>query len=96
MTSGTESTKKMLSVRVLSPAGPLYDAPAVSVTAKNSVGTFDVLFDHANFFSLLVPSKVIIDTGPEKVTFPINRGLLKVHANVVTLFVGITATNISS
>lgn len=87
--------KSMLYVRVLSPSGPLYDAPAVSLTAKNAVGKFDILVDHANFFSLLEPPDVVIDTGPDKVTIPVDRGLVKVHDNTVTLFVGI-ATAIAS
>ena len=89
MTDKSDKTLGKLHVKVLSPSGPLYDAAAVSVTAENEVGAFDVLYDHANFFSLLTPSNVVIDSGSSKITLSIEQGLIKVHNNSVTLFIGI-------
>lgn len=76
-------------VRVLAPTKKLYDGMAVSITARNKVGQFDVLAGHANFFSLLSESQVVINTGSQNLTFPISGGLLKVKSNTVTLFVDI-------
>jgi F0F1-type ATP synthase epsilon subunit len=78
-----------LSVRVLAPTKSIYEGPAVSVTASNKVGQFDILVDHANFFSLLVESQVVVNTGSQNLTFPISEGLIKVKNNQVTLFVDI-------
>jgi F0F1-type ATP synthase epsilon subunit len=78
-----------LIVRVLSPTNNIYQGTAVSVSARNKVGAFDVLAGHANFFSLLTKSQVVVDTGSQNLTFPINEGLLKVKDNQVTLFVDI-------
>lgn len=76
-----------LHVKVLSPTQAFYDGPAMSVSAANKVGPFDILAGHANFFSLLTPGSVTINTGAQNLVFTITRGILKVHKDVVTLFI---------
>ena len=78
-----------LSVRVISPTQAYYDGKAVSVSAVNKVGPFDVLENHANFFSLLSPGKVTVDSGRDKFEIPVTQGIIKVTNNTVTLFVDI-------
>lgn len=85
----TELSKAKLAVRVLAPTKKIYEGHAISITASNKVGQFDVLVDHANFFSLLVESQVVVNTGSQNLTFPISEGLIKVKNNTVTLFVDI-------
>ena len=76
-----------LKVKVLSPTQSFYEGPAMSVSAINKVGAFDILADHANFFSLLTEGNITIDTGAQKLSFPITHGIAKVHNNNVTLFI---------
>lgn len=78
-----------LRVRMISPTSKIYEGEAVSVTASNKVGEFDILAGHANFFSLLDASTVVINTGSQKLSCPISGGLLKVKNNEVTLFINI-------
>lgn len=93
--SGIETAAPDLAVRVLAPTRKLYDGKAVSVTASNKVGRFDILAGHANFFSLLNKSEVVVNTGSQMLTFSINEGLLKVKKDVVTLFVDIEPASTS-
>ena len=78
---------KTLHVKVISPSQIYYEGPAESVSAKNKVGSFDVLSDHANFFSLLTEGDIVIETGAQKLKFPIKHGIVKVTNNIVTLFI---------
>lgn len=78
-----------LRARVLSPTQTLYDGPALAVSANNKVGPFDILADHANFFSLLTEGDIVINTGFQSYTFPIQHGIVKVKNNEVTLFIDI-------
>lgn len=78
-----------LHARVLSPTQTLYDGAALSVSATNKVGPFDILADHANFFSLLTEGDIAINTGYQSFTFPIHKGIVKVKNNEVTLFIDI-------
>ncbi len=76
-------------LKILSPDAKYYEGEAVSVSAANSDGPFDILAEHTNFFTLLSPGKLSIDTGKEKLEIPITGGVAKVVKQQVTLFVNI-------
>lgn len=84
-----ERAKPVLSVRIMSPTQTFYDGSAMSVSAVNETGPFDILEDHANFFSLLSEGNVVINTGLRSLTFNVNQGIMKVHNNHIDLFVDI-------
>ena len=83
------ASEPKLHVRILSPTQTLYDGVAVSVSANNEVGPFDILADHANFFSLLAEGHVVVANGFQNFSFPITKGIMKVASNAVLLFVDI-------
>lgn len=78
---------KTLHVKVISPAQVFYEGPAESVSAKNKVGGFDILANHAHFFSLLTEGDIVVNTGSQQLRFPAQHGIVKVTDNVVTLFI---------
>lgn len=78
-----------LAVKVFSPYQIYYQGEAVSLSASNKTGPFDVLVSHANFFSLLTAGEVIIETGYARLVFPVNRGVIKVTNDHVTVFVDV-------
>ena len=78
---------KTLHVKVISPAQTFYEGPAESVTAKNKVGDFDILANHAHFFSLLTEGDIVVNAGSQQLRFPAQHGIVKVTDNVVTLFI---------
>ena len=78
---------KELSVIARAPFQVYYEGKAKSVSASNKVGPFDVLPDHADFFSVLKPGEIIIETKADPVTFNINNGIIAVRDNEVMLFV---------
>jgi F0F1-type ATP synthase epsilon subunit len=81
--------KPRLKVKVISPTKTHYEGMALSVSAINKVGPFDILADHANFFSLLSKGNIVVNTGFQKLGFPITHGIVKAHNNSVTLFIDI-------
>lgn len=76
-----------LNVIARAPFNVYYEGPAAAVTAINSVGTFDVLPGHADFFSVLEPGDIVIDTPDKAISFPIDAGIITVRDNEVMLFV---------
>lgn len=76
-----------LHVKVISPAQTYYDGPAMSVSAVNKVGPFDVLADHANFFSLLTEGDIVVDTGNQTLRFPVTHGIMRASNNTIMLFI---------
>lgn len=77
---------EVLRVVARSPFEVYYEGPADVLSAKNKVGVFDILPGHADFFSVLEPGDVIIDTSSKPVTFRITNGILTVRDNEVFLF----------
>lgn len=64
-----------------------YEGLAEAVTATNKVGKFDILPGHADFFSMLSPGDIIIETSTEPVSFNISNGIITVRDNEVLLFI---------
>ena len=64
-----------------------YEGPALIVSATNKVGRFDVLPGHADFFSVMSPGEVVIETETNVVNFSINGGIIGVRNDLVMLFV---------
>jgi F-type H+-transporting ATPase subunit epsilon len=77
---------RKLSIKVFSPYETFYQGPAKSLSAANRIGPFDILFGHSNFFTLLSPGYVRINTGYDSITIEINSGILRVKNNQITLF----------
>lgn len=76
-----------LSVIARAPFKVYYEGDAESVTAINKVGKFDVLPGHADFFSVLKPGEVAIETTDNAITFTITNGIITVRDDEVMLFV---------
>ncbi len=85
----TANVKAKLNVKVFSPYQVFYQGAAVSVSGVNKTGSFDVLVDHSNFFSLLPKGIVKVNTGYETVDIEINTGFIKVSKNIITLFANV-------
>jgi F0F1-type ATP synthase epsilon subunit len=80
---------KHFKVKIMSPYETYYTGNAVSVSAKNQTGPFDILAGHANFFSLVDGDKVVVDTGFQHLEFPITTGIIRVNHDGLTLFANI-------
>jgi F-type H+-transporting ATPase subunit epsilon len=76
-----------LTVTARGPFEVYYEGVASAVTALNKVGQFDILPGHADFFSMLTPGEVTIETEAEPVAFMITNGIITVRDNEVLLFV---------
>ncbi len=78
-----------LKVKLFSPFQTYFQGEAVSVSAFNEVGPFDILAQHSNFFSLLTAGDVTINTGYQEVKVNVPNGIVRCSNNMVTLFVNI-------
>jgi len=79
-------TPKYLNVVARAPFKLYYDGPALSLSAANAVGKFDILPGHADLFSMLVPCEVYIETDKEPVVFTVSSGIVTVRSDEVYLF----------
>lgn len=83
----SDTKEPSLTVIARAPFHIYYEGPAASVTAKNRIGTFDILPGHADFFSMLKEGPVIITTDEEEISFTITNGIITVRDNHALLFV---------
>ena len=66
-----------------------YEGEAKLVSGENRVGKFDILPGHADFFSVMTPGEVIIETDKEPVSIAITNGIIGVRDDSVLLFLNI-------
>ena len=77
---------QVLNVQARAPFELYYRGNALSVSATNQVGKFDILPGHADFFSVINPGDVLIETDNEELTIPVSSGIVTVRDNEVLLF----------
>lgn len=85
MTQKTEVSE--LTVIARAPFHIYYEGPASAVSATNPIGDFDILPGHADFFSVLSPGDIIIETTSDPLTFSVTKGMIAVRDNEVMLFI---------
>ncbi len=84
------SAGKNMRVKVYSPFRSYYDGQALSISAVNATGPFDILPKHHNFISLLSPCDLIVRTmkeGAKKII--ISGGVMHVKADQVIVFLDV-------
>ena len=87
-----EEFKKTSSIhiKIYSPFQTYFDDEAESISAENATGPFDILPQHHNFITLLVPCELDIKAskgGDKKIK--INRAVMHVRRNNVTIFLDV-------
>ena len=78
-----------LFVSARAPFQVYYQGEAKAVSATNRVGKFDILPGHADFFSLISPGELVIETDGEDLSIPITNGIVCVRNDEVMLFLNI-------
>ncbi len=81
--------KRRFKVKIISPYDTYFVGEAVSLSASNRMGPFDILAGHAKFFSIVDSGTVVVDTGFQHLEFQILRGIIRVNHDGLTLFVNI-------
>jgi F0F1-type ATP synthase epsilon subunit len=85
----TQDGRPTMAIKVYAPFKVYFEGDAVSITAANETGPFDILPRHHNFLCMLVPCDLIVRTPFEEKTIKIARALMHVKAEKVTVFVDV-------
>jgi hypothetical protein len=90
LSHGKNTGQRGMRVKVYSPFRDYFDGEALSVSADNATGSFDILRGHHNFISLLIPCELVIRAAGEDVQkIRISGGLMHVKADKVIVFLDI-------
>lgn len=87
--AATLSGKDTMSVKVYAPFKMYFEGEAMSVSATNATGPFDILPHHHNFLCMLVPSVLTIITDSGSKEIKISRALMHVKADSVVVFMDV-------
>lgn len=77
----------MLKLKIVSPERVVYEGEAESVLVPGTLGSFEILTDHAPIISSLEVGKVEYATGEGRQTLLIKGGFVEVKKNEVSLCV---------
>lgn len=83
---------QLLTVIVKSPTRTEYSGTAHAVTSYNMRGKFDILAFHSNFISIIEQMVIIHQDNKQDVQIGLEKGIMKVSKNVVTVLIGVHFT----
>jgi F0F1-type ATP synthase epsilon subunit len=86
---GVHSDGPTMQVKVYAPFKVYFEGEAVSLTAENETGPFDILPKHHNFLCMLIPCNLIVKTPEGEKIIKIARALMHVKSEKVTVFVDV-------
>jgi F0F1-type ATP synthase epsilon subunit len=76
-------------VKIYAPFKTYFDGEALSVSAVNDTGPFDILPRHHNFMTLLNPCVIKVRTSRGDEDLQIQRGIMHVKADKVIVFLDV-------
>lgn len=79
---------KLIQVEIFTPESVVYRGKVRSITLPGTIGSFQVLYNHAPLISTLELGKVkVVDENGKEIYFVISDGFAEVKNNVVTVLV---------
>jgi F-type H+-transporting ATPase subunit epsilon len=72
-----------MTLEILTPDKKVYEGEVISVTVPGTMGSFQILKDHAPIISTLEDGSVIIKTKATEETFVIKGGVVEVLKNKI-------------
>lgn len=76
-------------IRVASPFKTFFDEDAVSISAVNDTGPFDILPHHHNFITLLNACEIVVRTARGDFRIQISGGIMHVKADQIAVFLNV-------
>lgn len=74
-----------MTLEIITPDKKFFDGEISSVTVPGSMGSFEVLNDHAPIISTLDHGKIVVRTGSKSQVFFIKGGVVEVLNNKIML-----------
>ena len=75
---------RILTIRILTPEGTLFEGTAQAVFLPGQVSPFEVLPDHAPIISALSAGEIRV-VAQEEQRFPVRSGVVRVKDNIITV-----------
>ncbi len=79
--------EKVLNCNILTPNGEVFKGNVTGVQVQGTLGSFEVLFNHAPVISSLDPGRIVLRTPEGDKVFPSGKGVIEVFKNKVIILV---------
>jgi F0F1-type ATP synthase epsilon subunit len=79
----------VIHIRVSSPFKIFFDEEALSISAVNDTGPFDILPRHHNFITLLNACEIVVRTVRGEFRIQISGGIMHVKADQIVVFLNV-------
>lgn len=76
-------------IKVASPFQVFFDEEALSISAENDTGPFDILPRHHNFITLLNACEILVRTKTGEFRIQISGGVMHVKADQIVVFLNV-------
>lgn len=80
---------QFIKVKIYSPFKTYFDDMAISISAENDTGPFDILPKHHNFMTLLNAGVLTVRKTDGEQKYRIARGVMHVRSNKVIVFLDV-------
>jgi F0F1-type ATP synthase epsilon subunit len=87
--SKSDSGQPMMHIRVASPFTVYFNEEALSISAENDTGPFDILPHHHNFITLLGECEILVRKLVGESRIQISGGVMHVKADQVVVFLNV-------
>jgi len=88
--TSTPEVARLLSVRVRSRQGLVYEGDLWAVTSYNQVGQFDILPGHSNFVTMITKKLILRRSATKNEEINVDNGVLIVEGNHIEIFLGVS------
>ena len=85
----SDADKKNITLLVRQRERILFNGEIKSFSSINETGVFDVLYEHANFVSIINKKYTVHKLDGTSIDTVIGEGIVRVHDNKVTVYLGI-------
>jgi F0F1-type ATP synthase epsilon subunit len=85
----TTDGQPLVHIRVASPFNIYFDEDALSISAVNDTGPFDILPHHHNFITLLNACEIVVRTPKGDFRIQISGGVMHVKADQIIVFLNV-------
>ncbi|QQS19964.1 hypothetical protein IPL85_00675 [Candidatus Saccharibacteria bacterium] len=85
----TQATYGHMFVKVYAPYKVYFEGQAISISAQNQTGPFDILPHHHSFITLLVPCDIVVRTDKDEEKIRIQNGIMHVKSDSVVVFLDV-------
>lgn len=81
--------KETFHVKIYAPFRTYFDGMAISLTALNGTGPFDILAHHKNFMTLIDACEVVVNAPDGEHKIPVAHAVMHVKEDAVLVFLDV-------